>query len=63
MPELLGDRRTNAEIARELVVSAKTVDHHVSSVLSKLGSRAGATLGARPLGSACKIGSPRRKDR
>jgi hypothetical protein len=35
---------TNAEIAWELVVSAKTVDHHVSSVLAKLGV---ATRGER----------------
>jgi DNA-binding CsgD family transcriptional regulator/tetratricopeptide (TPR) repeat protein len=35
--ELLCEGRTNASIATKLVISPKTVDHHVSSVLAKLG--------------------------
>jgi DNA-binding NarL/FixJ family response regulator len=35
--DLVGDGLTNAAIATRLTVSVKTVDHHVSSILAKLG--------------------------
>jgi DNA-binding CsgD family transcriptional regulator len=50
---LLADGRSNAEIARTLFLTPKTVEHHVTAILRKLsaGSRAEAVEIARRLGA------------
>ncbi len=49
---LLADGLSNAEIASRLSTSVRTMDHHVSAILSKLGvhSRAQAITAAYALG-------------
>jgi DNA-binding CsgD family transcriptional regulator len=61
---LLGQDLRNVDIAERLVVSAKTVDHHVSAILRKLGvhNRAAAADEAVRLGlKDGEIASPNRE--
>jgi DNA-binding CsgD family transcriptional regulator len=57
---LLTEGLTNAQLADRLFLSEKTVDHHVSSVLRKLGepNRAAAAAAARKLGLVPNMGTP-----
>jgi ATP/maltotriose-dependent transcriptional regulator MalT len=56
---LLATGLTNAEMAERLVVSTRTVDHHVSAILTRLGvaSRRDAARRAAELGLVSEVGS------
>jgi DNA-binding NarL/FixJ family response regulator len=45
---LVAEGLRNAEIAEKLFVSPKTVDHHVSAILGKLGARSRSEVAGRP---------------
>jgi DNA-binding NarL/FixJ family response regulator len=49
---LLREGMTNAGIARRLYISERTVHHHVSAVLTKLGVSSRTELAARPVPDA-----------
>lgn len=61
---LLAEGLRNAEIAERLVISVKTVGHHITSLLAKLGvnSRQAAAAEARRLGLVPDLGGTARKD-
>lgn len=62
---LMAEGLSNAEIASRLFTSFKTVEHHVSAVLTKLGvhSRAQAVSAAYHLELIATIGEPKAQDR
>ncbi len=52
---LVAAGRTNREAAAELVISAKTVEHHLSRIYAKLGVRSRTELAARLLGGDTEL--------
>jgi DNA-binding CsgD family transcriptional regulator len=55
---LLAQGLTNAEIAERLVLSAKTVDHHTSAVLTKLGVSSRRHVGPAATELGLDLGTP-----
>jgi DNA-binding CsgD family transcriptional regulator len=58
--QLVSEGHRNGDIAERLVVSRKTIDHHVSAILRKLGvrNRGEATATAHRLGIVSVYGTP-----
>jgi DNA-binding NarL/FixJ family response regulator len=56
---LVAGGRTNREVAGELVISTKTVEHHLGRVYTKLGLRSRTELAAHMLGGAEARGDDR----
>ena len=54
--DLVREGRTNAEIAQALWIAEKTVDHHVSAILTKLG--VGSRRDAARLAAAAEVAAP-----
>ena len=59
MLALVADGLRNRDIAERLFLSPKTVDHHVSAILRKLGARTRGEAGAR----AARLGLAHPQDR
>jgi DNA-binding CsgD family transcriptional regulator len=55
---LLAEGLTNTEIADRLIVSAKTVDHHVSAILTKLGVTSRRHVGRAAAKQGVDLGAP-----
>lgn len=59
MAALVGDGRTNREIAAKLVVSKRTIDSHVEHILTKLGFTSRSQIAALHAASSADSAVPR----